>query len=85
MLEEKQKGLMKKLLSRKKELEETKNYLDRVVNQNKAMSGFTASRHQLIKNLENVLQCKDLVEEEKNVQINKIIDNLRYRIGAAGK
>ncbi len=60
MLEEKQKALAKKLLSRKKELEETKNYLDRVVNQNKAMSGFTASRHQMIKNLETVLQNKDL-------------------------
>ena len=60
MLEEKQKALTKKLLTRKKELEETKNYLDRVINQNKAMSGFTASRHQMIKNLESVLQSKDL-------------------------
>ena len=66
MLEEKQKGLTKKLLSRKKELEETKNYLDRVINQNKAMSGFTASRHQLIKNLEGVLQNKEIPLEEKN-------------------
>jgi polyhydroxyalkanoate synthesis regulator phasin len=85
MLEEKQKTLTKKLLNKKKELEETKNYIDRIINQNKAMSGFTASRHQMIKNLENVLQASDLSHQEKNDQINQIIDNLRYRIGAAGK
>jgi hypothetical protein len=49
------------------------------------MSGFTASRHQLIKNLESVLQNKELPLEEKNKEINCIIDNLRYKIGAAGK
>ena len=49
------------------------------------MSGFTASRHQMIKNLESVLQNKELPLEDKNKEINTIIDNLRYRIGAAGK
>jgi hypothetical protein len=37
MLEEKQRGLTKQLESRKKELEETRGYLQRVVNQNKTV------------------------------------------------
>lgn len=39
ILEEKQRSLAKTLESRKKELEETKGYLQRVVNQNKTVFG----------------------------------------------
>ena len=50
-MEEKQKALQKQLANKKKELEESKNYYERIVSQNKTMSNFTASRHQMIKKL----------------------------------
>lgn len=46
------------------------------------MSNFAASRHQLIKRLEVLLESS---EADPTPEINEIIDNLRSRIGATGK
>jgi hypothetical protein len=48
------------------------------------MSGFTASRHQMIKKLELLLERANKGEDPSE-EINTIIDSLRYRIGATGK
>lgn len=48
------------------------------------MSGFTASRHQMMKKIEGLLQ-KAKNGEDPSVELNEIIDSLRYKIGATGK
>lgn len=47
------------------------------------MSGFTASRHEMMKKIKTLLEKNK--EEEHNEEINQIIDSLRSRIGATGK
>jgi hypothetical protein len=48
------------------------------------MSGFTASRHQMMKKIEGLLeQAKNGVDPSS--ELNGIIDSLRYRIGATGR
>lgn len=81
-MEEKRDTLKKKLESKLRELEESQNYYDRIVSQNKTMSNFAESRNQLIKKLENLLEAN---HADPSPQINEIIDNLRSRIGATGK
>ena len=48
------------------------------------MSGFTASRHQMMKKIEGLLE-KAKNGEDPSVELNEVIDSLRYKIGATGK
>ena len=48
------------------------------------MSGFTASRHDMMKKIKILLE-KASIGEETSTELNSIIDSLRYRIGATGK
>lgn len=59
IMEEKKKALERQLESKKRELEESKNYYERIVSQSKTMSNFAASRHQLIKRLETLLESPE--------------------------
>lgn len=56
ILEERKREKEKLLASKKKELEEAQSYYDKLVSQNRTMSNFAASRHQLIKRLELLLE-----------------------------
>lgn len=47
------------------------------------MSGFTESRHLMMKKIESLLELAKK-GEDPSVQLNEIIDSLRYRIGATG-
>jgi len=55
IMEEKKKTLEYQLECKRRELEESKNYYDRIVSQSKTMTNFASSRHQLIKRLEVIL------------------------------
>jgi hypothetical protein len=48
------------------------------------MSGFTASRHEMMKKIKSLLD-RPSGGEETSEEINAIIDSLRSRIGATGK
>jgi hypothetical protein len=48
------------------------------------MSGFTASRHDMMKKIKGLLERSNNGEDTAS-EINSIIDSLRYRIGATGK
>ena len=47
------------------------------------MSGFTESRHLMMKKIEGLLELAKK-GEDPSAQLNEIIDSLRYRIGATG-
>ena len=48
------------------------------------MSGFTASRHEMMKKIKSLLERANQGENTSE-EINVIIDSLRSRIGATGK